>query len=97
LAFDGYILTGMHGPTCIFWANLTPFSLKLIVEHHRGERGSPLWMAPELTQGEGFTPECDVYSYGIVLWQVGPHTPHRVNTMMKLFHSRFSIQNMESP
>jgi hypothetical protein len=21
-------LTGMHGPTCIFWANLTPFSLK---------------------------------------------------------------------
>ena len=22
------IPTGMHGPTCIFWANLTPFSLK---------------------------------------------------------------------
>jgi hypothetical protein len=24
----------MHGPTCIFWANLTPFSLaKLLAEH----------------------------------------------------------------
>jgi hypothetical protein len=22
------MLTGMHGPTCIFWANLTPFSLQ---------------------------------------------------------------------
>jgi hypothetical protein len=27
----------------------------------------------------------------------GAHTPHRVNTMMKLFRSRLSIQNMESP
>jgi hypothetical protein len=26
----------MHGPTCIFWANLTPFSLqdKLLGSHH---------------------------------------------------------------
>ena len=23
------VFTGMHGPTCIFWANLTPFSLQL--------------------------------------------------------------------
>ena len=29
------IPTGMHGPTCIFWTNLTPFSL---VGQHRGER-----------------------------------------------------------
>jgi hypothetical protein len=27
----------------------------------------------------------------------GPHTPHRVNTTMKLFHSCLSIQNLESP
>jgi hypothetical protein len=27
-AFYRCIPTGMHGPTCIFWANLTPFSLK---------------------------------------------------------------------
>ena len=28
-AFDS-IPTGMHGPTCMFWANLTPLSLKLL-------------------------------------------------------------------
>ena len=22
----------MHGPTCIFWANLTPFSLQLLAD-----------------------------------------------------------------
>jgi hypothetical protein len=27
--FYSYIPTGMHGPTCIFWANLTPFSLQI--------------------------------------------------------------------
>ena len=26
-AFYRCITTGMHGPTCIYWANLTPFSL----------------------------------------------------------------------
>ena len=24
----------MHGPTCTFWANLTPFSLKVLAAHH---------------------------------------------------------------
>jgi hypothetical protein len=27
-AFPSCIITGMHGSTCIVWANLTPFSLK---------------------------------------------------------------------
>jgi hypothetical protein len=27
----------------------------------------------------------------------GSHTPHRVNTMMELFHSCLSVQNTESP
>jgi hypothetical protein len=29
----------MHGPTCIFWANLKPFSLKL----HRQMLANPGW------------------------------------------------------
>jgi hypothetical protein len=28
--FSSCIPAGMHGPTCIFWANLTPFSLAAI-------------------------------------------------------------------
>ena len=27
-AFYSYVPTGMHGPTCVSWANLTPLSLK---------------------------------------------------------------------
>ena len=29
-AFYGCIPTGMHEPTCFFWANLTPFSLQAL-------------------------------------------------------------------
>ena len=36
-AFCSCIPTGMHEPTCIFWANLTPFSLKLMLNHKPGE------------------------------------------------------------
>jgi hypothetical protein len=30
-AFSSCIPTGMHGPTCIFWANLTFFSLAAVL------------------------------------------------------------------
>ena len=30
-AFYRGVPTGMHGPTCIFWATLTPFSLQASV------------------------------------------------------------------
>jgi hypothetical protein len=26
----------VHGPTCIFWANLTPFTLKLLAAKNAG-------------------------------------------------------------
>ena len=35
LFFYSCIPTGLHGPTCIFWANLTPFALQ-----HGGESGT---------------------------------------------------------
>jgi hypothetical protein len=30
----------MHGPTCIFWANLTPFSLQAYLFVHRQPRSA---------------------------------------------------------
>ena len=36
----GCIPTGMHGPICIIWANLTPFSLP--------DRGAAAWPARQL-------------------------------------------------
>jgi serine/threonine protein kinase len=32
--------------------------------------GTPLWMAPEVLYGQSYTYSADVYSYGIVLWEI---------------------------
>ena len=32
--------------------------------------GSPIWMPPEAMLGREITEKCDVYSYGIVLWEI---------------------------
>eukprot|EP00047_Mylnosiga_fluctuans_P000470 m.193244 g.193244 ORF g.193244 m.193244 type:complete len:1071 (+) comp10069_c6_seq2:105-3317(+) len=32
--------------------------------------GTPLWMAPEVMQGGAYGPSADVYSFGIVLWEI---------------------------
>ncbi|VVC29897.1 Protein kinase domain,Protein kinase-like domain,Protein kinase, ATP binding site,Serine- [Cinara cedri] len=33
-------------------------------------KGSAAWMAPEVFEGSNYTEKCDVYSWGIILWQV---------------------------
>jgi len=35
-----------------------------------GAKGTPLWMAPEVMAGEQFNEKADVYSFGIVLWEI---------------------------
>ncbi|GAM17330.1 hypothetical protein SAMD00019534_005050 [Acytostelium subglobosum LB1] len=35
-----------------------------------GAKGTPLWMAPEVLQGKLFNEKADVYSFGLVLWQI---------------------------
>jgi serine/threonine protein kinase len=32
--------------------------------------GSPLWVAPEVLQGERFSEACDIYSFAIIVWEV---------------------------
>jgi serine/threonine protein kinase len=35
-----------------------------------GPKGTPLWMAPEMLLGKPFDEKADVYSFGIILWQL---------------------------
>eukprot|EP00727_Mastigamoeba_balamuthi_P005154 m51a1_g14637 putative sh2 domain-containing protein (514) ;mRNA; r:41786-44872 len=35
-----------------------------------GAKGTPLWMAPEILMGHEFDERADVYSFGLVLWQM---------------------------
>src|SRR5690242_17117495 len=37
--------------------------------------GSPAWSAPEVMRGESYTELADVYSFGIVLWEVLTRRP----------------------
>ncbi len=32
--------------------------------------GTPLWMAPEIIEGKAYGPSADVYSFGIVMWEI---------------------------
>ncbi|KAH3765909.1 SHK1 protein [Pelomyxa schiedti] len=41
----------------------------------RGTAGSPLWMAPEVLRGEPFNEKADIYSFGLVLWQLLARKP----------------------
>lgn len=33
-------------------------------------KGSAAWMAPEVFEGSRYTEKCDVFSWGIILWEV---------------------------
>jgi len=35
-----------------------------------GAKGTPLWMAPEVMMGQPFNEKADIYSFGIVLWEI---------------------------
>jgi predicted amidohydrolase len=53
----------MHGPTCIFWANLTTFSLQLGLIELAGTKGADVVVLPEefLWDGQTAPPaDCDM-------------------------------------
>ncbi|XP_065339285.1 mitogen-activated protein kinase kinase kinase 7-like isoform X3 [Cloeon dipterum] len=38
--------------------------------HLTNNQGSAAWMAPEVFEGSSYTEKCDVFSWGIILWEV---------------------------
>lgn len=60
-------------------AKITDFGISTLVNDHLtfgswDEKGSYLWMAPEIFHTYKNTMAGDVYSYGMVLWQLGART-----------------------
>lgn len=40
------------------------------IKDTQNAKGTPLWMAPEVMQFREFNEACDLYSYGVVLWEI---------------------------
>ncbi len=54
-----------------FVAKVTDFGTsRLLTRKMTGLVGSPVWMAPEVLQAKQYSEKADVYSFGIVLWEL---------------------------
>ncbi len=34
---------------------------------------NPLWLAPEVMRGEEYSEKADIFSYGVILWEIASH------------------------
>ena len=48
---------------------LSRYQQKFDADNH-GKIGTPHWMAPEILRGEKYTSAADVYSFGVILWEM---------------------------
>ncbi len=39
-------------------------------KRNKGKVGTPHWMAPEIMRGETYDESSDVYSYGMIIWEM---------------------------
>ncbi|PRP83808.1 SH2 domain-containing protein [Planoprotostelium fungivorum] len=59
----------MNVKVCDF--GLSQFILRdQMTKDEKRAKGTPLWMAPEVMNFQAFNEKCDVYSFGIVLWEL---------------------------
>jgi len=55
---------------------------------NHGKVGTPHWMAPEILRNEKYTEAADVYSFGVILWElVTCEIPHRGRSVPQIVGS----------
>ena len=47
--------------------------------------GTPCWTAPEVLRGEKYSESADVYSFGIIMWEVRRSTTTTTTTQRSTF------------
>eukprot|EP01102_Stenamoeba_stenopodia_P018241 TRINITY_DN6667_c0_g2_i1.p1 TRINITY_DN6667_c0_g2~~TRINITY_DN6667_c0_g2_i1.p1 ORF type:complete len:585 (+),score=105.90 TRINITY_DN6667_c0_g2_i1:226-1980(+) len=75
-----------------FDVKISDFNLSAVKKEDdsdRGVKGTPLYMAPEIYLGEPYTEKSDIYSFGIVLWQLFTRNTPYNNSM-----AHFSIDTL---
>ena len=48
---------------------------RVMAESMTGKIGTYQWMAPEVINNEKYTEKADVYSFGIILWEIASREP----------------------
>jgi len=61
-------------------------------------KGSAAWMAPEVFEGNNYTEKCDVFSFGIILWEmVTRRKPYEDMSGFNAFRIMWAVHNGTRP
>lgn len=61
-------------------------------------KGSAAWMAPEVFEGNNYTEKCDVFSFGIILWEmVSRRKPYEDMSGFNAFRIMWAVHNGTRP
>jgi serine/threonine protein kinase len=75
---DASLRAGASGHNRTGWADATKQGQGPQYAHHTGGSGTFRYMAPEVIVHEPYSASCDVFSYGVVVWEILSHgTPFK--------------------
>uniref|UniRef100_A0A146KQ11 Mitogen-activated protein kinase kinase kinase 7 n=2 Tax=Lygus hesperus TaxID=30085 RepID=A0A146KQ11_LYGHE len=60
-------------------------------------KGTAAWMAPEVFEGKNYTEKCDVYSWGIILWEVLSRKKPFVGRQYTMIGLQWAVHKGERP